>query len=87
VLHLSLAGVVGNDLDGWTPQELAEYDGWGHDNSRVWRNGERLEAEGFSSFGSSAFALHHRFYLYLDRNNSLWLAAEDGCEGRCTVKF
>lgn len=82
VLQLSLAG---DDPEGWTPQELAGYDGWGHDSHRTWRNAERLESEGFttfrSKFGSSAFALHHRFYLHLDRDNQLWLSAEDGCEG------
>ena len=64
VLHLSYAGAPGEDPEGWTPQELAGYDGWGHDSGRTWRKGERLEREGFaafrSRFGASAFALHHR---------------------------
>lgn len=74
-----------DDLEGWTPAERAGYDGWGHDSRRQWRNGPMLEDEGFSSFrtkfGPSAFALHHRFYLHLDRGNRIWLSAEDGCEG------
>ncbi len=85
VLHLSFAGASGEDMEGWTPQEIGEYDGWGHDSSRHWRKGEELELEGFktfrSKFGESAFTLHHRFYLHLDRQNQLWLSAEDGCEG------
>ena len=56
-----------------------------HDSQRDWRTGKRLEDEGFKSFrskfGDEAFALHHRFYLHLDRGNRLWLSAEDGCEG------
>lgn len=82
VLQLSFAG---EDPEGWTPQELEEYDGWGHDAQRTWRNGERLEREGFGTFrhqfGAAAFGLHHRFYLHLDRKNRVWLSAEDGCEG------
>jgi len=83
VLHLSLANGV--DTEGWTPQELARYDGWGHDAGREWRKGEQLEQEGFttfrSKFGRDAFALHHRFYLHFDREHRFWLSAEDGCEG------
>jgi len=83
VLHLSLAN--GEDAEGWTPQERARYDGWGHDASREWRQGEQLEREGFttfrSKFGLAAFALHHRFYLHFDHNKRFWLSAEDGCEG------
>ena len=82
-LHLSLAN--GDDPEGWTSDELAGYDGWGHDSGRVWRKGDRLEAEGFetfrSKFGQDAFTLHHRFYLHFDRQDRLWLSAEDGCEG------
>ena len=85
VLQLSLAGAPGEDPEGWTAEEVRGYDGWGHDSRRTWRNGERLEREGFagfrSRFGAAAFALHHRFYLHLDRGNRLWLSAEDGCEG------
>ena len=73
-----------DDPEGWTQQERAAYDGWGHDSARVWRDGERLEKEDFGAFrnkfGAKAFTLHHRFYLHLDRNR-LWLSAEDGCEG------
>jgi len=83
-IHLSLAN--SDDPEGWTPQELAGYDGWGHDSGRVWRKGERLEDEGFTSFrsifGPAAYTLHHRFYLHLDQRNQLWLSAEDGCEGQ-----
>ena len=82
-LHLSLAN--GDDQEGWTPQELERYDGWGHDSGREWRKGEQYEREGFSTFrskfGAKAFGLHHRFYWHLDGQNRLWLSAEDGCEG------
>jgi hypothetical protein len=44
-----------------------------------------LAEEGFKTFqtefGKDAFALHHRFYLHMDKGNSMWLSAEDGCEG------
>ena len=88
VLQLSLAGGGGlaADPEGWTAPELEGYDGWGHDSSRTWRNGERLEAEGVrgfrSKFGPTAFTLNHRFYWHLDRTNQIWLSAEDGCQGR-----
>ena len=89
VLHLSLAN--GDDPEGWTAQEIAGYDGWGHDQSRVWRTGEMLESEGFktfrSKFGPQAFTLHHRFYLHFDRANRFWLSAEDGCEGVSLVQL
>jgi hypothetical protein len=87
VLHLSLAN--GDDPEGWTAQEIAGYDGWGHDSGRDWRTGDRLENEGFGNFrakfGPSAFTLHHRFYLHMDRRGLFWLAAEDGCEGHAPV--
>lgn len=74
-----------DDPEGWTPEEVKGYDGWGQDSGRVWREGDRLEKEGFSDFrsrfGPKAFALHHRFYLHYDKYNSMWLSAEDGCEG------
>lgn len=74
-----------NDPEGWTSAEVDGYDGWAHDSGRVWRKGDRLESEGFtdfrSRFGPKSFALHHRFYLHYDRGNSMWLSAEDGCEG------
>ena len=70
-------------------QEIAGYDGWGHDQGRVWRTGDVLQSEGFDSFkskfGPEAFTLHHRFYLHLDRANRFWLSAEDGCEGVAPV--
>jgi len=83
VLHLSLAN--GDDPEGWSKQELARYDGWGHDSGREWRKGEQYEREGFatfrSKFGANAFGLHHRFYWHFDNEERLWLSAEDGCEG------
>jgi hypothetical protein len=83
VLQLSLANE--QDPEGWTAQEIAGYDGWGHDSGRDWRTGERLEQEGFTNvrerFGPKSFSLHHRFYLHWDAMNRLWLSAEDGCEG------
>lgn len=83
VLQLSLANA--EDPEGWTPQEQARYDGWGHDSGREWRRGAQLEDEGFSNFrekfGQSAYSLHHRFYLHYDRDSRMWLSAEDGCEG------
>ena len=89
VLQLSLARTTTaeaeNDPEGWTSAEFNGYDGWKHDVGRVWRNGDRLEEEGFAGFkkkfGDEAYTLNHRFYLHLDRSGSLWLAAEDGCEG------
>jgi hypothetical protein len=85
VLQLSLAADTANDPQGWTAGELADYDGWGHDSGRVWRNEIRLAKDGFPSyatqFGPEAFGLHHRFYLHLDSENKMWLSAEDGCEG------
>lgn len=83
VLQLSMADV--DDPQGWTPQEIQGYDGWGHDVGRDWRTGERLEKEGFKTFrdeyGQDAFTLNHRFYLHFDQGNRMWLSAEDGCEG------
>lgn len=83
VLHLSSS--VGDDPEGWTKEELSEYNGWAHDSSRRWRKGELLESEGFSGFrskfGPEAYTLHHRFYWHLDGMNRFWLSAEDGCEG------
>lgn len=83
VLQLSLANQP--DPEGWTAAEINGYDGWGHDSGRVWRNGDRLEQEGFTNFrtrfGPKSFALHHRFYLHFDGQNRMWLSAEDGCEG------
>eukprot|EP00549_Striatella_unipunctata_P003071 CAMPEP_0118685864 /NCGR_PEP_ID=MMETSP0800-20121206/7489_1 /TAXON_ID=210618 ORGANISM="Striatella unipunctata, Strain CCMP2910" /NCGR_SAMPLE_ID=MMETSP0800 /ASSEMBLY_ACC=CAM_ASM_000638 /LENGTH=100 /DNA_ID=CAMNT_0006582835 /DNA_START=164 /DNA_END=463 /DNA_ORIENTATION=- len=74
-----------NDPEGWTPQEVQRYDGWGHDSGREWRRAPQFQQEGFkefsSLFGSNAFSLHHRFYLHLDGENRIWLSAEDGCEG------
>lgn len=83
VLQLSLAN--SDDPEGWTTAEIKGYDGWKHDGGRVWRNGPRLEEEGFTgfrqTFGPTSFALHHRFYLHYDNGNRIWLSAEDGCEG------
>eukprot|EP00747_Dinoflagellata_sp_TGD_P167970 gnl/TRDRNA2_/TRDRNA2_193373_c0_seq1.p1 gnl/TRDRNA2_/TRDRNA2_193373_c0~~gnl/TRDRNA2_/TRDRNA2_193373_c0_seq1.p1 ORF type:complete len:330 (+),score=64.74 gnl/TRDRNA2_/TRDRNA2_193373_c0_seq1:29-1018(+) len=83
VLQLCLAN--GDDPEGWTKQEIGDYNGWAHDSGRPWRKGAQLEQEGFegfkSKFGEAAFTLHHRFYLHFDHRNQMWLSAEDGCEG------
>ena len=83
VLQLSLAN--GNDKEGWTSAEISRYDGWGHDSGREWRKGTQLVEEGYTNFknqfGNQAFSLHHRFYFHRDIFGSLWLAAEDGCQG------
>ena len=83
---LQLSHTDDDDPEGWTAKERAVYDGWGHDSSRVWRDGKRLEDEGVAGFreryGPNSFTLNHRFYLHLDNTNQLWLSAEDGCEGR-----
>jgi len=88
VLQLSLANTNGdgqNDPEGWTQDEIGDYDGWGSDVGRPWRTGEQLEKEGFQThrknFGPEAFGLHHRCYLHFDSSNKMWLSAEDGCEG------
>lgn len=74
-----------DDPEGWSTQEIEEYNGWGHDSGRKWRKAADHAAEGNAlysgQFGSAAFGLHHRFYWHLDRQNGLWLSAEDGCEG------
>lgn len=83
VLQLAMAN--GDDPEGWTKHEIADYNGWKHDTGRPWRKGGQHEREGFASFkskfGDSAYTLHHRFYLHFDRRNQMWLSAEDGCEG------
>merc|ERR1711977_460121 len=83
VLHLSMAGA--EDSQGWTPDELEEYNGWKHDSSRNWRKAPQYELEGFAGysqqFDSNAYGLHHRFYLHWDSREVMWLSAEDGCEG------
>jgi len=83
---LQLVDAGGADPEGWSPPEVAGYDGWGHDAGRTWRDGARLEREGVAgfraAFGPDAFTLNHRFYFHVDRANQLWLSAEDGCEGR-----
>lgn len=74
-----------DDPEGWSAQEITEYNGWAHDSGRKWRKAGDHALEGNelyrSRFGPSAFGLHHRFYWHLDRRNGLWLSAEDGCEG------
>ena len=87
VLQLTYAGEGADaDAEGWAAQEMAEYNGWGHDATRKWRNGAELEAAGVvgyvAKFGTDAFGLHHRFFWHLDREGQMWLSAEDGCEGR-----
>jgi hypothetical protein len=85
VLQVSHSGTDSSDPEGWTRPEVDGYDGWGHDAGRTWRNGNQLESEGYGNFrkqfGSQAFTLNHRFYLHLDKDNRMWLSAEDGCEG------
>lgn len=87
VLQLSLSN--GDDPEGWSKEEIETYDGWGHDSGRTWRKADNYEDEGFKSFkqtfGLDAFGLNHRFYLHLDSQNRMWLAAEDGCEGTPAV--
>jgi hypothetical protein len=87
VLQLSLAD--NNDPEGWSPEEIATYDGWGHDSGRTWRKADMYEQEGFktfkSTYGPKAFGLNHRCYLHLDSSNRMWLSAEDGCEGTPAV--
>ena len=82
---LQLSSATSKDPEGWTEAECLGYDGWGHDSGRTWRQGSRLEEEGFTAFreqfGPDSFALHHRFYLHVDGFNRFWLSAEDGCEG------
>jgi hypothetical protein len=78
VLQLSLAN--SEDPEGWTPKEIADYNGWAHDTGRPWRNPGSLSSI-VSRFGERAYSLHHRFYLHLDQKDQMWLSAEDGCEG------
>ena len=74
-----------DDPEGWSAQEIQEYNGWGHDSGRKWRKAGDHAVEGNelyqNKFGPQAFGLHHRFYWHLDQQNGLWLSAEDGCEG------
>ena len=74
-----------DDPEGWSAAEIQEYNGWMHDSSRNWRKAGDHAQEGNelygTKFGSSAFGLQHRFYWHLDREDGLWLSAEDGCEG------
>ena len=81
-IHLS---DTDGDPEGWAPQEIADYNGWGHDSGRPWRDLEHWERDGVQNlklrFGEAAFGLHHRFFLHLDGTNRFWLSAEDGCEG------
>ena len=75
-----------DDPEGWSNEEVREYDGWGHDSGRKWRNLEQWEKEGVKGFreqfGNDVFGLSHRMYLHLDRDSHFWLSAEDGCEGK-----
>ena len=91
VLHLTLANA--GDPEGWTTNELKDYNGWEPDSARPWRDAWTLECDGFagadSTFSEEAIALHHRFYLHYGPHsdcrgqvmNQMWLSAEDGCEG------
>ena len=59
VLQLAMA----DDPEGWTAEEVEDYDGWGHDSGRPWRDAGRWEKEGVDvkgKFGERAFGLHHR---------------------------
>ncbi len=89
VLQLSMANDNERDPEGWSPQEISGYDGWGPDSGRQWRNADVYEAEGFKTFkdqyGPKAFGLHHRFYLHFDNVDRMWLSAEDGCEGTPSI--
>ena len=84
-LQLTMADESNPDPEGWTREEISEYNGWAHDSQRRWRKGQLLESEGYQTFreafGPAAFTLHHRFYLHRDGESRLWLSAEDGCEG------
>jgi len=74
-----------DDPEGWTKEELSDYNGWKGDTGRKWRKAEDHSDEGNfgykQRFGQSAYGLHHRFYWHLDNRDGLWLSAEDGCEG------
>ena len=74
-----------DDPEGWTKEEIQDYNGWKHDTGRKWRKAVDHDAEGNfgykQRFGQSAYGLHHRFYWRLDNRKGLWLSAEDGCEG------
>ena len=74
-----------DDPEGWSTQEIQEYNGWAHDSGRKWRKAADHASEGNdlyrNKFGPTSFGLHHRFYWHLDQNNGLWSSAEDGCEG------
>lgn len=74
-----------DDPEGWSKQEIQEYNGWDHDSDRKWRNAEEHLNEGNqmykNKFGPKAYGLHHRFYWHMGKGNQLWLSAEDGCEG------
>ena len=60
-----------DDPEGWSPEEVKTYDGWGHDSSRQWRKTGDWESEGvsmrekvgrndrFSSVSSSLVISHH----------------------------
>ena len=77
------------DSEGWSKEEVEEYDGWGHDSGRKWRRLHQWEKEGVvgfrQRFGEEVFGLNHRMYLHLDRENHFWLSAEDGCEGKAAA--
>jgi len=85
VLHLALSSE--RDEQGWSAQEKADYNGWGHDGGRPWRNASSWAREGVAALpawpspGSGLVGLHHRCYWHTDSQGRLWLAAEDGCEG------
>lgn len=88
VLELSSGSC--EDKEGWTAGERADYNGWKHDSQRPWRTAAQFESDGCQNFkeryGEKSYGLHHRFFFRFDSKGSLWLSAEDGCEG-CLVKM
>ena len=85
-----VAGYDGWGHDGgrtWRHGERLDREGFSSHESTGVSNALQPKAGAFSrKFGPEAYALHHRFYLHLDRANRLWLAAEDGCEGTPAAK-
>jgi len=75
------------DPQGWSIEEITTYDGWRSDQFRKWRTADTYQSEGFTTFitdfnnAPKGYGLNHRFYLHFDKQNRMWLCAEDGCEG------
>merc|ERR1711907_529806 len=51
VLQLCMAG--GEDAEGWTPAEVADYNGWQHDSGRTWRKAAEYELDGSQAIRAS----------------------------------